>query len=78
MILNFYEVRCFRIFVSFCRFIKIKNLGGIPIKYRTKVFQNSTYKKCSPLADHHCKVLAGYNLLGEINIFNLCLNYMQI
>ena len=22
---------------------------GIPIKYRTKDFQNSTYKKCSPL-----------------------------
>ena len=24
-------------------------MAGIPIKYRTKDFQNITYKKCSPL-----------------------------
>ena len=52
MILNFYEVRRFIIFVSFCRFIKFKILVGIPIKYRTKDFQNSTYKKCPPLKIH--------------------------
>ena len=34
-------------------------MAGIPIKYRTKDFQNSTYKKCSPLEkDEHFKGLS--------------------
>ena len=30
---------------------EFKTMAGIPTNYRTKDFENSAYKKCSPLAD---------------------------
>ena len=37
-------------------------MAGIPIQYRTKDFQNSTYKKCSPLAIFGAWNAASYNM----------------
>ena len=48
-ILNFYEVaKSYKNSKSLTSW-KFKIMAGIPITYRTKDFQNSTYRKCSPL-----------------------------